>query len=240
MKTIQLLNVLETYNCEGWAHICQRGFCNPSCMFLVSGKCILVDCGVNYNWHDIYYHDWKNKEHLSLSDLEPFKITNKNEIMKRQLELSLEQAQKLYNEQPSMRELLLTTFTKEELEGVVLKDWSELRGIAGYYVSEVSAIKAYTTERISSYNKNVFATEKQAKSALAMAQLSQLMKDLGSECEVDWSDGTRKQCIVRINNRLEISTYEGSYHFLAFKTAKVRDAFATKHERLIRDYFMLD
>jgi hypothetical protein len=42
--------------------------------------------------------------------------------MERNLKLTIKQAQKLYKEQPEMRELLLTTFTKEELEGVVLKD----------------------------------------------------------------------------------------------------------------------
>lgn len=163
--------------------------------------------------------------------------------MERNLKMTIEQAQKLYADQPSMRELLLTTFSKEELEGVVLKDWSELRYVEGYYISESSDIKPFgVCAEINNYHRDVFATIKQAKSALAMAQLSQLMKDLGSECEVDWNDDDNHKCaIIRHGDVLTYPTATNShYAFLAFKTVGVCCAFAKKHDRLIRDYFMLD
>ena len=171
-------------------------------------------------------------------------FTKKENNMERNLKLTIEQAQKLYKEQPEMRELLLTTFTKEELEGVVLRDWSELGGISGYWVASNNAeIKSlYNGDAIPSH-KNVFATEKQAKSALAMAQLSQLMKDLGDECNVDWSDYNKqtKYTIIRHNIFLTYPTATvNGFSFLAFKTAGVCCEFAVKHDRLIRDYFMLD
>ena len=167
-------------------------------------------------------------------------INNKtNRTMERNLKMTIEQAQKLYAEQPSMRELLLTTFSEEELEGVVLKDWSELGMITGYYIHNESEIH-YSIPFSTKENRNVFYLEKQAKSALAMAQLSQLMKDLGSECEVDWSKDGVKRVIHRRHNRIETEARNSDYEFLAFKTMKVRDAFAKKHDRLIRDYFMLD
>ena len=165
--------------------------------------------------------------------------------MERNLKMTIEQAQKLYADQPSMRELLLTTFSKEELEGVVLKDWSELRYVEGYYISESSDIKPFgVCAEINNYHRDVFATIKQAKSALAMAQLSQLMKDLGSECEVDWNDDDNhkyKYAIIRHGDILTYPTSTNShYAFLAFNTVGVCCAFAKKHDRLIRDYFMLD
>jgi len=170
--------------------------------------------------------------------LETIKTENN---MERSLKLSVEQAQKLYAEQPTMRELLLTTFSKEELEGVVLKDWSELEGISGYFIESDSGISTYRVKRGNpeSHCKNTFATMKQAKSSLAMAQLSQLMKDLGSECEVDWVSGL-KYCINRYKEEVRQDDFLNNYCFLAFNTAKMRDTFAKKHERLIKDYFMLD
>lgn len=166
-------------------------------------------------------------------------LTNNKENMERNLRLTIEQAQKLYSEQSSMRELLLTTFSKEELEGVVLKDWVQLPEIEGCYIGSDSQIYSNSHNRISS--RNVFATAKQVKSALAMAQLSQLMKDLGGECEVDWGDNQKgKFCIIRHGNVLTACFSTSSYSFLAFKTPQFRNAFMKKHERLIKDYFMLD
>jgi hypothetical protein len=160
--------------------------------------------------------------------------------MERNLKLTIKQAQKLYKEQPEMRELLLTTFTKEELEGVVLKDWSELGYIKGYRITSDSIIIDSTElSSVEIMHRNIFATEKQAKSALAMAQLSQLMKDLGDECDVNWTNDS-KYVIKRYENSLRTECYLNTYHFLAFRTIELCKAFMAKHERLIKDYFMLD
>lgn len=163
--------------------------------------------------------------------------------MERNLKLTIEQAQKIYKEQPEMRELLLTTFTKEELVGYILKDWEDLNDINGYYISASSNILQIDCMGIrSNYNRNIFATEKQAKSALAMAQLSQFMKDLGDECDIDWEDAANvKYTITRQKNTIISETYYcRHYNFLTFKTVKIRDAFMKKHKRLIKDYFMID
>lgn len=159
--------------------------------------------------------------------------------MERNLKLTIEQAQKLYKEQPSMRELLLTSFTKEELEGVVLRYWVEIGEKSGFYIGSDSMIYSHLGgKNIAEFN--VFATKAQAKSALAMAQLSQLMKDLGDECDVDWgSKGERKFIIIRYNHDIIADVCTGYYCFLAFKTEKVRDAFLKKHEQLIKNYLMI-
>ena len=171
-------------------------------------------------------------------------FTKKENNMERNLKMTVKQAQKLYKEQPEMRELLLTTFTKEELECVVLKGWYELGDYIneGWFIDEISSIHQKNVLR-ANFTKRYFATEKQAKSALAMAQLSQLMKDLGDECNVDWSDYNKqtKYTIIRHNIFLTYPTATvNGFSFLAFKTAGVCCEFAVKHDRLIRDYFMLD
>lgn len=165
---------------------------------------------------------------------------NKTEInMERNLKLTIEQAQKIYKEQPSMRELLLTSFTKEELEGVILRYWVEIGEKSGFYIGSDSMIYSHLGGKdIAEFN--VFATKEQAKSALAMAQLSQLMKDLGDECNVDWTKiGVGKSCIKRIGHKLYVETAGEYYYFLAFKTREVALAFMRKHEQLIKDYFMI-
>lgn len=180
-------------------------------------------------------------ERLTLAQIIEFLETNnKTETnMERNLKLTIEQAQKLYEEQPTMRELLLTSFTKEELEGVVLRYWVEIGEKSGFYIGSDSMIYSHLGgKNIAEFN--VFATKAQAKSALAMAQLSQLMKDLGDECDVDWgSKGERKFIIIRYNHDIIADVCTGYYCFLAFKTEKVRDAFLKKHEQLIKNYLMI-
>lgn len=88
--------------------------------------------------------------------------------------------------------------------------------------------------------KTIQLTTEQAKSALAMAQLSQLMKDLGYECDVDWdNECTIKFCIHREYDRIFAEDTRNSFEFLAFKTKKLRDKFMEKHEHLIKEYFMI-
>jgi len=185
-------------------------------------------------WSNLFDRYYESKKDIEL-------INNQNQKqMKRNLELTLEQAKKLYESQPEMRELLLTSFTEEELEGVVLKGWYDLKNIQGFYIRESSDIVKGSMFANSIVNINVFATKKQAKSALAMAQLSQLMKDLGDECDVDWEDYSGKHCICRSRDYVTVTIQTYMYRFLAFKTKDVCSAFLEKHERLIKDYFMID
>lgn len=203
----------------------------------------IVDVVFEFDWYIIRcLEDLGVSKSVKIENLNTIEIITNNKTetnMERNLKLTIEQAQKLYKEQPSMRELLLTTFTKEELEGVVLKDWYELSNISGCYLASDSRCVNIDNRKAEGDQKNIFATEKQVKSALAMAQLSQLMKDLGDECNVDWGDLSDKHCILRACNHLSATSYKNTYHFLAFKTAKVRDAFLKKHEQLIKDYFMI-
>ena len=87
---------------------------------------------------------------------------------------------------------------------------------------------------------NPFATEKQAKSALVMAQLSQLKKVYNGDWEADWNNcNQHKHVILRSSDKLYKHTKITAYHFLAFKSEEIRNEFLKNFEQLIRDYFEL-
>ena len=156
--------------------------------------------------------------------------------------MTAEQAKSLYNKDNSFRDTLLSEFTDYEL-GIKpkMKSWEDLRHITWYWMTGYgSMVHEDINIPCIQEHKGVYATEKQLKSAYAMAQLSQLMKDLGSECEVSWGGRNHnKYVIYRGNYVLHTTSVVSMYHFLAFRTPEVRDAFLEKHEELIKQYFML-
>lgn len=92
-------------------------------------------------------------------------------------------------------------------------------------------------------NKNVFLTQKQAKSALAFAQLTHIMEKVYRDYDwrQDWEDGTQpKCCIHRYRNETFYDTGTSTYSFLAFPDWDVLKTVFFQNERLIRDYLMID
>lgn len=156
--------------------------------------------------------------------------------------MTAEQAKSLYKKDNSFRDTLLSEFTDYEL-GIKpkMKSWEDLRHITGYWMNGYgSVVHEDNNLTCTQGHKGLYATEKQLKSAYAMAQLSQLMKDLGSECEVNWGERSHNKYVInRQYYKLHTTTADRTYHFLAFRTPEVRDAFLEKHEELIKQYFML-
>ena len=97
-----------------------------------------------------------------------------------------------------------------------------------------------------SYKKNsLFATEKQAKSALAMAQISQIMANDerfgGVVTDEEWRNaGLEKYIIDREFNLISCWESDGIYKFLAFHTKEQRDLFLKENKDLVKDYLMID
>ena len=163
--------------------------------------------------------------------------------MKKQIELTLEQAQALYKKNSVMDTLLLANFTKEELEKKQLpKSWHGLVRIEGYYINNSGVIMKTTIvgSTQNDYNKIIYATLSQARSALAKAQLSQLMKAYNGECKADWTNVyTNKYTISRMKNELKFGMSQWVYEFLAFPTEELRDEFLKNFQELINEYFEL-
>ena len=153
------------------------------------------------------------------------------------IKLSVEQAKELYNTNKEFRNTILHEFTDTEL-GIepILRDWEDLDFEDSYYTNYNGVVTKEVCD-----NVLMMPSIKHAKSMIAFAKLSMLMSDLGDECNVDWSNWNQnKHIIVRENNHIQGFMSHEFYEFLAFKTRSIRDAFLEKHERLIKDCFMID
>lgn len=118
------------------------------------------------------------------------------------------------------------------VNGFYINDWnSEIKEIEGLLYNE----EAY----------DVFATEKQTKSALAMARISQIMANDerfgGVVTDEEWANNGRcKHVIFRCKDDINLVTGYCAYHFLAFHTEEQRDLFLKENEDLVKQYLMLD
>lgn len=130
----------------------------------------------------------------------------------------------------------------------IVKRWRDSHPkVTGYYLSGnyIRAISDDYNEDWHFGNHDVFATEKQAKSALAMAQISQIMvndKRFGGPItDEEWNyNASLKYVIERYGDKIIKNTHEKAYHFLAFHTNKQLDLFLEENEDLVKDYLMID
>ena len=113
--------------------------------------------------------------------------------------------------------------------------------ISGY---EVSSHSVWATDEQSEKDcvKNRFKTEKQALSALAYAQLTQLMAlpCYNGDWVPNWDDlSQQKYFIIRLKSDLVKINFSSYFCFLAFKSEKVRDEFYHNHMDLIKQFYEL-
>ena len=115
----------------------------------------------------------------------------------------------------------------------------------GWYIDNDSNIQHDEWALNFTYNDNVFATEKQAKSALAMARISQLLahdeRYGGAITDEEWKDDRLPKFVIsRVKICYEPGRVFDLYHFLAFHTPQQRNLFLDENEWLIKDYLMTD
>lgn len=121
--------------------------------------------------------------------------------------------------------------------------WEGLGNISGVvFIGARSEFFEASGVPASNSNRNVFLTEKHAKSALAMAQISQLIPYYGGEITNDeWKDSSiRKYIIFRKMSYVGRCEAYSNYEFLAFHTAEQRDEFLKNNEQLVKDYLMIE
>lgn len=88
-------------------------------------------------------------------------------------------------------------------------------------------------------NQNIFATRKQAESALAMAQLSILMTQPLFKWEPDWSKSCQvKYTIKNVDGELKILWYRTCKDLLSFETEPKAKLFMDTYSDLIKTYTM--
>lgn len=135
---------------------------------------------------------------------------------------------------------------KSTFEKIVFKKkkavncWEDIEDISGTWIGEDSEVYDYCVNPCipCDSNKNVFLNEKYAKSALALAQISQLLPYYDSN--VDWETSYIKWIISREWNNIVIRQCAITYHVMAFNTREEAERFLKHNEQLVKDYYMLD
>lgn len=122
--------------------------------------------------------------------------------------------------------------------------------ISGYYINKDSKI-IYVPELWNvSDAYNTFATEKQVKSALAMARISQIMANDerfgGVVTDEEWQDEDMTKFVIKRKDNgifkvsnIFIDTSFTEYCYLAFHTTEQLNLFLKENEDLVHDYLML-
>ena len=154
----------------------------------------------------------------------------------KQVNLSLETAKQMYfSGNQALKAFALENYSKEELEKKELpKTWEELESVDGYYITAIADVKYTKTSQIGNKNKDIFKTEEQAKAAIAMAQLSQLMHVYNDGWVADWKNTNEyKYCLFFHSNKIIKATFSDARCFLAFKTSEIRDEFLKNFKSLI-------
>jgi hypothetical protein len=133
----------------------------------------------------------------------------------------------------------------EEVEEPEFWSDDEENTVKGYYIDSQSFIRESGTNSNVWEEYRLFATEKQAKSALAMARISQIMaNDVenfgGVVTDEEWKNDKQKYVIYRYGSCIRMaSTVVNGYKFLAFHTEKQRNLFLAKYPQLVKDYLMI-
>ena len=140
-----------------------------------------------------------------------------------------------------------STFEKivfKKVENKYPKDWEEAffgKNIQGFWIERNGEIND------ANYDADledivIFKTKKQAKSALAYAQLTQLMAlpCYNGDWEADWTNGDTIKYVIRgFDNDIELVERCNTSSPIAFKSREVRDAFYNNHMDLLETYFEL-
>ena len=161
----------------------------------------------------------------------------------RNVKVSLETAKRWYEQGGEFKEMALSAFTEAELNPV-RNEWESKfmeNNIKGCYIGRDSII-SHLDYIASKSKKGTFKTEKQAKSALAYAQLTQLMAlpEYNGDWLPDWSDDCIKYTIERWINKLASCSRKHSYANIFFKSEEIRDKFFENNYDLLKEYFELD
>ncbi len=120
----------------------------------------------------------------------------------------------------------------KEIKKRLPKNWEELDRVHGYYIQSNSRVNQSSVSATDE-NTNVFATKEQAEAAVAIAQLSQLMKVYNDGWNPDWNDDEFKYCIYFIRNDIRKESLQNSRTFLSFKDEEIRNLFFENFRELI-------
>jgi hypothetical protein len=146
--------------------------------------------------------------------------------MTQQIKLLIPNGFEIDRENTTEKEILLKPIKKQ-----LPKTWEELEEVGGYYTNTLSTVLYDSKEGCNMYNRNMFATEAQAKASIAMAQLSQLREVYRQ----GWKPKTWATVygIGYSSAGLEVLVYEYCRVFLSFQSKEISEEFLTNFKDLI-------
>ena len=162
----------------------------------------------------------------------------------RNVKVSLETAQRWYQQGGEFKEMALSAYSEAELNPVK-NEWASkvidhgTKFISGWYLGDDSVYKETNEENT---DKSTFRTEKQAKAALAYAQLTQLMAlpEYNGDWVADWTDGSSKYCIVPVNKKLMVDLFYEYAQKICFKSRELAEIFLENNLDLIKQFHEMD
>lgn len=119
--------------------------------------------------------------------------------------------------------------------------WEDIAEVEGWFISTESAISCCNMEESvfdAIKDRNVYRNKKYAKSALALAQISQLLPYY--DTQVDWETGTTKHVIRKFDGKIDITYSTHECYVLAFNTEEELERFLRHNKQLVKDYLMID
>lgn len=122
-----------------------------------------------------------------------------------------------------------------------INTWKDLKFIQGYFIENDSVIEKLEEIERDYEDKNVFTSEKYAKSALALAQISQLMPYYGGEItDEEWEKDNYKY-VIEVSNGKIYESWCKTKHLIAFHTKGQLQKFLSFPEnvQLVKDFYMI-
>ena len=156
-----------------------------------------------------------------------------------ELKISIPEGYEIDKEQSSFEKIILKKKIQE------IKTWEDLIGkdvsASSVFIDNFSNIlEGFYPIGYNYENRNLFIDPRHAKSALAMAQISQLMPYYGGQIlEEEWKNSITKYIILKRSSDIEFNNTISVFHFLAFHTREQRDSFYRNNEQLVKDYLMI-
>ena len=131
---------------------------------------------------------------------------------------------------------------------IEVNTWQDIPKLQGFYILEDSTINELDpvchNTRAMRENTNVFINRKYAKSALALAQISQLMPYYGGEItEEEWKNvRLKKYGVLFYNSKIATSIYYDTKQMIGFHTEEQLNRFLSFPEniQLVKDLYMVD
>ena len=163
----------------------------------------------------------------------------------KEVKVKIPEGYEVDKEKSSFEEPINIVFKKKDNEVIT---WNDLVGKKVPSVSRVIDVSSnisilgprWTFDK--NRDKNIFIDEKHTKSALAMAQISQLMPYFGDIItDEEWdNEDIPKYVIDKYRININKYTFYANYAFLAFHTEDQRDEFLKYNEQLVKDYLMIE